>query len=524
MKKILAGNRQIPAFSYFIIILIFLMASVITITAFYQKTNRDAILNTHLTSAEDQIRIQKRLMLSHFNTIRSELLFLTRLNEVIRFKELENETDRKLMEKEFLEFISSTNRYDQLRYLDKYGKELTRVNYNSGEPAVTAQNNLQNKDCRYYFTESLSLPENQIYISPFDLNMENGEIEQPLKPMIRFSTPVFNSRGELKGVVILNFFGQLLLDDLIEATSSHAGTFSMLNSEGYWFYNDRPEQEWGFMFEDRKKQNMSVLYPSLWKKISTEKSIQIISEETIYTATMIEPMLDEKNISSNRYYILLNTIPFEDIKIDRASLRKNMLKISSVALFINIAAAIFITILIIQRDKYRSALKESALYDQLTGLPNRKLFEERVVQASAQAKRYGYIYSVMFIDLDGFKPVNDKYGHSTGDKLLTQIGVVLQNCIRETDTAGRFGGDEFVILLTQISEKLDCSAVAEKILARLFTEFNIDGHKISIGASIGIASVKPDSKVDFGEVMHVADAAMYEVKKSGKNNYKIITL
>ena len=499
------------------------MVFTFTFTGVYQKINHDAILSAGMVSAVNQVENQKRLMLSHFNTIKSDLMFLPHLNEVLRFKEIETEEDRLLIENEFLKFITFSGDYDQLRYIDNLGMELIRADYNNGSPSLTTPDNLQNKRDRYYFSDTISIGDNRIYISPFDLNIEHGEIEQPEKPMIRFGTPVYNRRNEAIGIIILNFFGQIILDELIEATNTQTGSFSLINSDGYWLYSENAELEWGFMYNGKQDVNMEKKAPGLWKKISAADETQFIVNETLYTSTIIRPLKDERNIANNSQYILLNTIPFEELKIDKSSGNRALLKILGVVFIAGTILSALLSVLIVQRNKYRNELKESALYDQLTGLPNRKLLEERALQTANHAKRYKHIYAVMFIDLDGFKPVNDQYGHKAGDELLVQVGEMLINCVRETDTVARFGGDEFVILLSQINDKLDCSSVAQKILSKLFNDFNIEGNKIRIGASIGIASITAESETTFQQAMQYADSAMYEIKKTGKNNYKIVS-
>ena len=325
-------KRQLPAAVYFIIILVIMTAASLTALWFYQKMNHDAVLSSNMISAANQIDTQKRLMLSNFRTVKSDLMFLPHLNEFLRFKEQGQDEDRRMIEKEFLEFITYSGLYDQIRYIDKSGMEITRANYNNGEPAPTPPDELQDKRNRYYFSETISLDEKSIYISPFDLNIEHGRIEEPLKPMIRFGTPVFNQKGDITGVIILNFLGQILLDELVEATAAQTGTFSLMNSDGYWLYNNDPETEWAFMYSDKNEINMKTMTPALWKRISTEKDTQFIINETLYTSTIVKPLENEKNITNTRHYVLLNTIPFKDIKIDKETERRNLLRIMTIIL------------------------------------------------------------------------------------------------------------------------------------------------------------------------------------------------
>lgn len=169
-------------------------------------------------------------------------------------------------------------------------------------------------------------------------------------------------------------------------------------------------------------------------------------------------------------------------------------------------------------DAARRALR-LALYDMLTDLPNRKLFTDRLLHSLARARRDKNQLAVMFIDLDKFKPVNDKFGHTVGDLLLKEVAKRLQECVRKSDTVARLGGDEFVVLIPTVEDKHGDLVVAEKILKTLATPFYIDGHALHISSSIGIA-VYPADGEDEKSLLRNADIAMYHAKKSGRNNMK----
>ncbi len=171
-----------------------------------------------------------------------------------------------------------------------------------------------------------------------------------------------------------------------------------------------------------------------------------------------------------------------------------------------------------ERRRAEEMLRHVASHDGLTDLPNRSLFMDRLDRAIAKAHRDGRKCAVMFIDLDGFKPVNDTYGHDKGDLLLRAVAKRLNASIRETDTAARFGGDEFVLVITDINDVDDCEPVAKKIMAHLNVPIKLEGVEAKISASIGIA-LYPDHGTTTEEVLKQADMAMYVVKGDGKNNF-----
>lgn len=162
------------------------------------------------------------------------------------------------------------------------------------------------------------------------------------------------------------------------------------------------------------------------------------------------------------------------------------------------------------------ALLKLARHDGLTGLPNRQLLNDRLEQALVAAKRDKTRVAVMFIDLDKFKPINDTHGHATGDLLLIEVAKRIQDCIRESDTVSRVGGDEFIVLLPVTQSLQDAGGVAEKIRLALNLPFELAGNSMHISCSIGIA-IYPEHGSDENALLRNADIAMYEAKRSGRN-------
>ncbi len=165
------------------------------------------------------------------------------------------------------------------------------------------------------------------------------------------------------------------------------------------------------------------------------------------------------------------------------------------------------------------SLAYAAHHHALTGLPNRLLFESRLTQSLALARRHNHGVAVLFLDLDGFKLVNDTLGHPVGDGILESVGRLLQRCVRSTDTVSRFGGDEFVVLLSEILRPADAVVCAEKISDSLRIPHAIDEHSLLVTASIGIA-LFPHDGTDPQSLLRNADDAMFHAKRPGGNGYR----
>jgi diguanylate cyclase (GGDEF)-like protein/PAS domain S-box-containing protein len=176
----------------------------------------------------------------------------------------------------------------------------------------------------------------------------------------------------------------------------------------------------------------------------------------------------------------------------------------------------------IERKNVEVHLARLAQFDGLTGLPNRHLFHDRLLQAMAQAQRSKRPMAVLFIDLDRFKLVNDTLGHAAGDRLLKETAARLTHCIRSGDTAGRFGGDEFGAVLSNLGNAGDASIVAQKIIDALSRPFDLDGHETYVSASVGITLFPGDSK-EAGALIMNADTAMFRAKEQGRNTYQFFT-
>jgi diguanylate cyclase (GGDEF)-like protein/PAS domain S-box-containing protein len=174
-----------------------------------------------------------------------------------------------------------------------------------------------------------------------------------------------------------------------------------------------------------------------------------------------------------------------------------------------------------ERKAFEEQLSHQAFHDPVTGLANRALFSERVRHAVSRARRDGDGLAVLFMDLDDFKTVNDSLGHAAGDAVLLEVAKRLDACVRASDTAARFGGDEFAVLLEDVTSPQDAADTAERILESLSVPLCLDGKEIYIGSSLGISVVGGDVIADADELIRNADAAMYIAKRDGKGGYRI---
>jgi diguanylate cyclase (GGDEF)-like protein/PAS domain S-box-containing protein len=170
--------------------------------------------------------------------------------------------------------------------------------------------------------------------------------------------------------------------------------------------------------------------------------------------------------------------------------------------------------------QHEQRLEYMAYYDALTGIPNRVLLRDRILQGIAQVRRHGGLLAVCYLDLDGFKPVNDRFGHEVGDVVLVEMAHRIKDGLREGDTVARLGGDEFIVLLRDLVRPEDCSLVLRRMLERVAEPVQVEGRRLSLSVSAGV-SLFPIDDSDPDTLLRHADQAMFQAKQAGKNRVQV---
>jgi len=224
-----------------------------------------------------------------------------------------------------------------------------------------------------------------------------------------------------------------------------------------------------------------------------------------------------KNLDPSEYFwVLVSQIPSEVMSGHTRSLLSRLFMIGAVLFVLISYGAWQLALAITKRRIYQAQLVEMALSDPLTGLPNRKLFFDRLEEGVSHANRHGRRLGLLYIDLDGFKGVNDTMGHDAGDEILIKVGKELKGILRKGDTVARLGGDEFAVILLEIKELEDARLVGEKIVTAMCQPFKLKAGTARIGASVGAAAF-PDHEDKMDALVKHADTAMYKAKAEGKN-------
>jgi signal transduction histidine kinase len=283
----------IKEFLLFLLLLTIVLGSLML---FFYFSEVDEAQKAYETNETIHVKIGKQAITNDIESIVTDLLVLAQHSVFRNSAEPLDLAAVNLLAQDFLIFSENKRLYDQVRFFDQKGMEIVRVNFNAGQPAIVPNHLLQNKGQRYYFTETIRLDKGQLFVSPFDLNIEQGKVEKPFKPMLRFGTPVFDAQGKKIGIIVLNYFGSKLLDHFDRATAHFADHVMLLNADGFWLHNPQhSEWEWGFMLEH--KQSFGKQFPRAWKKIAKMETGQFYDEDRLFTFNTVYPLLEVRNLN-----------------------------------------------------------------------------------------------------------------------------------------------------------------------------------------------------------------------------------
>ncbi|AGA91404.1 diguanylate cyclase (GGDEF) domain-containing protein [Thioflavicoccus mobilis 8321] len=493
------------------------------------EIHRDLERDQHTAVEAAAVATARRL-----NGIAAVTLMLRDQNELTNYLAT---GDRRLLgqiAREYLNVARYARTYDDLHFIDAQGKELVRVNFNDGDPSVVPEAELQDKSGRPYFADTMAHGYGEVCVTPMDLNIERGEVERPYKPVIHLGTPLFDAQGRKRGIVIVDYLGQILLDIAKTAMAHAPGETMMLNREGYWLLSADPGRAWGFMFPGHEDQRMGILYPAVWAAMQQAEAGHLYTEDGLFTFFDSDPLKPQYHPiaeatgdpealhghGGHRWYFVVH-LPQAQLEAMRI---KALVVIASIGIFVvMLLAAAYQKILIDQNARRirRTQLERRAQVDTLTGIANRAAFEEQLAQEHERAGRWRHEhrFALLYIDLDGFKAINDQLGHHMGDQVLKDVADTLTRNSRKGDAVGRYGGDEFVVMLADVPDVQTAVAIAEKLRARI-AAWSWSGFRV--GASIGVA-VYPDHAKRLGELVRLADEAMYISKTEGKGRVTVST-
>lgn len=471
----------------------------------------------------------------------------------------------------FTQMLRANPNYFQIRLIgaQDHGLERVRVDQDHEGPLRVIDDDLQEKGHYPYVADTLAMSPGQTYLSRIGINHEHGAHAGLEKPTVVLATPVTDRAGRNLGVVVINV-------DL-------NGTFAILNADlpkefELFLTNARgdylvhPDTAKTFGFDRGRRVLVQDDFPSTAALIAGTASaitLEAASAKNPNNAVVASFIAVNTSIPSDENRLLLGLAQPLDAVLEKSNrLGQSILEIV-IGFFI--ACALLAAVLAraitrpinamgaavqnfgqdytvgalpvdrndeigllaqsfrkmqdqIQRQlsELRSSqtqLEHLVGHDVLTGLPNRRLFQDRMEHAIARAQRTGAKFALLFIDVDRFKTINDRWGHEAGDAVLKLTALRLDSLTRKADTVGRLGGDEFVILLDNPSGREQIITIAEKLLENLRSPMQIQGQEILVGFSVGISQY-PQDGTTVATLMATADQAMYATKAAGRNGFR----
>ena len=495
-----------------------------------EKKVRSAKLEEVKIQERQIIELELEILGSEFRMIIADLNYLSRVFA-------ENMETRKWVDRlinNWKEFSFQRGIYDQIRLIDAQGCEQIRINYSDGAVYAIPDNELQDKSDRYYFKETAMLGMGGIYISPLDLNIENGEIEVPYKPMIRFCTPLYDSNGDFVGIIVLNYLAESFLGNFKDIAQNSYGELALLNSDGGWLSSSDENREWNFMFEDKKDKNFSWFFPEweLYKK-GTAQELTENGLFTLYGVNLSSRLVIEST-SLTGYLVMgggnLFVVSYVlrgrengDIFFDEFGPLIKDIFLDNTILFVAllIIAQLLAVLIYLYMKSYRKT-KIYSRFDSLTKVLNRRAGTEVLDKFLFQDDRRKVMLCLCFIDVNGLKQVNDVLGHKKGDELLVTVANIIKGAIREDDTIARMGGDEFIIILNGVD-----TGIAETIWSRIYRlldKINYEEDRpYIVSVSHGIVCYdSSEGRTTSDELIKKADAVMYEEKRRIKQGVEFI--
>lgn len=530
MVKIILKNYSKTFFRYLLFVFLLFSAFFFFISSLLQHELNESKKNELLKSEQRLVDVENKTINNKVNKIISDVLYA---GDCLRMYD-KGDGDYSEIEKLWLAFSNRKKNYDQIRFIDVDGNEVVRVNYVNNGALLVKKEDLQNKKDRYYFTDTIDLAENQIYISMLDLNVENDVIEEPIKPVLRVSMPYFSQEGKLKGIVILNYAAEDMLEQVKEVASSSNGDIFMLNEEGYWLFDSKNSRnEWSFMYEDKAKVSFANQYSNEWKSIKKNKNGHEISSKGVFVySNIITNQVFE--IANSGYSLVLgagdwSVVSFLSSKTPNGKLFTENVGLSLIGTvkknliwygLIFILSTIIATLVSLNKIE-KERIKHFSEYDTMTGVYNRRAGFEKLTQLYKTMPKNNDMISICFIDINGLKEVNDAFGHESGDELILSVIDGVKKCIRNNDFVARLGGDEFLIIFEGLDEKQ-----AEEIWGRIIEGYalinEIENRKYLISVSHGIETFRCDSNEYIDTIINQADGKMYEEKRRIKKELNVL--
>lgn len=526
---------------FFVLFTVFTLLFVLSASCWYQ-INLNQNKQGQIKQSSTILKFHSGLIHKEIATIVADLQILSSLplfEESMRQEELNDVSEQ--LEISYLAFMRSRLLYDQLRFIDLNGNERVRISRNSHGAFVSPPQSLQNKSLRYYFYEARHLMPGEVFISRLDLNIENGVVELPIKPMLRLATLLYQTDKEEgrkpSGIVVANYLAENILRLLNENkvppySNERQHDLMIADSFGYWLGGRPEEQLWGFMF-DRPDQNIKVQKSELWEAMQKSDQGAFEDKDGVYSFHFV-PATSLSLSTGEQFLESFSLIPSQQVGKDYGwylidfqsqdtfshNVQKNLFKGKFVWLLFFVMGILlpsFLAYYLANRQLVRDQIQFLAYHDGLTGVLSRSAWNQQLVPQLNALIENGKSFLIAYLDVNDFKFINDSYGHDVGDEILKITSQRLIGTVRSEDVVVRLGGDEFLVVFASDNPEQDSDILMSKLKTGFSEPMRVNKYTLNISVSVGIAKA-PDDARSLDGLLSKADERMYKDKASMKQS------
>jgi len=375
--------------------------------------------------ADDIVVSLNTLIENDFELIAQSMLTLARGYKMQKMLEEGDEYHKNLVDR-FLSFAKQAKVYDQICFLDEKGRELIRIEYNNNNPYSVTKKQLQSESDRSFFLNTFQLDIDEVHISPFYFNMRQGQIEIPVKPIIRFGAPVFDQKGEKRGVLTFNYLGNHLLEDINKEISQAPGEIMLLDVNGFLLKSSYPQNKWCFMYKNKQNLKFGNTFPDAWTRISREKAGEFYTKDGLFAFTTMVPFSEElqqritlKNWlelapvrmkSKDYYYKIVSYVPNNILNANSRQVLNKLLKVNGVLLIaLAVISWLLASISLIRRQAEKSLKWEVKVNFAMAKLANALLTQASIEDISYLVLEYGKTLTRSEFGYVGYIDLNTGY-------------------------------------------------------------------------------------------------------------------
>lgn len=512
-------NKQIFRIGFIVFVLAGLIITPIISYLFY--SNPKILIAPELRNEKYALRYGSYLISDKLSTLSTDVKTVSSDEYLKDYLDNGSQSALDNFSSELVNISRNKTVYDKIRFIASSGQEVVRVNYKFGSPYIVPKSKLQDKSERYFFVNAMNARRGDIYISPMDLNEDNGMIEIPFKPMIRAAVQVYDSKNKNRGVFVINYMASDLLEKLKALAKTSNGEVMLVNGDGYWLLSNVEDDQWGFQLTERSSRKFQYDFPDEWQTISTNASGQIYTDKGVFTyctqpfngLTENQQPFEQAATMKLILYMPQNTVS--------NIIKDKMMPIIQISFIIFLLACIPAWLALrfyAKRKLNKQIIDISSNFDPLTKLPNRFAFFNTIEKETTNALKFHKTFALVLIDFSDFKQINKQYGMKAGDQLLKVIFEKVTDIMPEKTFVSRIKNDDFAMIFKAYENKADIEKTAQQIIDITKDTSALYGKEAKTTVNLGI-SIFPKDGNDIETLIANTKAALNHAKDTGTNNF-----